>query len=274
MLIGMAYTHVTAPYEGTPFARLSDLSSPPKDLFLSGSNDPTLFENCVAIVGSRRMTSYGRQVIEQVIPPLVLAKKTIISGFMYGVDQYAHQVTLDTGGRTVAVLGWGIDIPPEETDQKLASAIIAGGGALLSEWESQKAALWTFPARNRIVAALAQEVIVIEAAHKSGSLITAQLAKKLHRTLWAVPGPITSRTSQGTNALIASGDALLWSGTVQEKITAKTTDPLLSLLQSEPLTSDEIARKLGMPIAQIGAQLSLFAISGSVIERDGKYSVV
>lgn len=274
MLIGMAYIHVSAPQIYKKFPRLSDLSSPPKDLFLSGSSDNTLFENCVAIVGSRRMTSYGKQVIEQIIPPLVLAKKTIISGFMYGVDQYAHKICIENGGKTIAVLGWGIAVALEDSDRQLADNIVTHGGALVSEWESQKAALWTFPARNRIVAALAKEVIVIEAAYKSGSLITAQIAKKLNRTLWAVPGPITSSTSRGTNALIAGGDAQLWSGNAQEKIAANSTDPVLSLLQTEPLTSDEIARKLGMPIAQIGAQLSLFAIAGNVIERDGKYSVV
>ncbi len=219
------------------------------------------------------MTNYGRQVIEQIVPQLVLEKKTIVSGFMYGVDQYAHKVCLENGGKTIAVLGWGIKTSLEDSDKKLADKIVNSGGLLLSEWQTQKAALWTFPVRNRIVVGLSTEVIVIEAALKSGSLITASIATKLKRKLWAVPGPITSRTSEGTNALIASGEARMWMGKEKTKTISKSTDPVLSLLENESLTTDEIARKLGKSVSSIGAQLSLFSITGQVIERDGKYSV-
>ena len=193
------------------------------------------------------MTHYGRQVLEKLIPSLVFAKKTIVSGFMYGVDQYAHHLALENGGRTIAVLGWGITEKLTGLDKKLADRILEGGGLLLSEWENRKGALWTFPKRNRIITALSKEVYIIEADIKSGSLITADLAVRLKRKLWAVPGPITSRTS-------------------------RVNDPLINLLTNEELTPSEIGRKLNLPIEEIGAKLSILSLTGNVKERGGKYS--
>lgn len=253
-------------------AALGDLPDPPKVLYYRGSWDATLFADAVAVVGSRRMTTYGRQVIEQLIPHLVSAGKTIVSGFMYGVDQYAHEMCLHAGGKTIAILGWGIDVEMESSDKKLADAIICNGGLILSEWQTQKGALWTFPVRNRIVAALSREVYVIEAAPKSGSLLTAKIASKLHRTLWAVPGPITSRTSIGTNTLIAEGKARLWQPGASTVPSARSDDPLLVLLAAEPLSGNAIAKRLGKPIAEIGAQLSLLSLTGQIKEHDGVYS--
>lgn len=251
---------------------LGDLSHPPKSLYYSGNWNPSLFESCVAIVGSRKITEYGKRVIEQIVPKLVFEKRTIVSGFMYGVDQYAHEQCIIAGGKTIAVLGWGISQALEDTDLRLAETIAASGGLLLSEWEDQQPTLWTFPVRNRIVAALSSDVIVVEAALKSGSLITANIARKLKRTLWAVPGPITSRASEGTNALIASGQAKLWTGEVKKQNMPKD-DPILHLLESQALTTGEIARILGKPVSEIGAQVSLFTLSGELIEREGKYYV-
>lgn len=253
-------------------SRLSDLPTPPKTLYYVGVWEPQLFTNCVAVIGSRRMTEYGRRVIEKIVPKLVFEKKTIVSGFMYGVDQYAHQICLDNGGKTIAILGWGIKNTLEGTDKKLADSIISSGGLILSEWEDQKPTLWTFPVRNRIVAALCSDVIVVEAAAKSGSLITAGIALALKRKLWAVPGPITSRTSEGTNALIAQGRAKMWTDEPQT-IQSASSNPLVSMLESDALTASEIARKLGEPVSDVGAQLSLLALSGQLVERGGKYYV-
>lgn len=250
--------------------KLSDLSTPPKKLFFQGKWNPKIFENCVAIVGSRKMTSYGERAVEKIVPGIVQHGKTIVSGFMYGVDQYAHQICCDGGGKTIAVLGWGINHKLTGEDLKLAEKIISAGGILLSEWETQKPTHWTFPARNRIVAALAQEVIVIEAAEKSGSLITARLASKLKRIVWAVPGPITSRTSTGTNNLIAEGKAKVWIGTTQVS-NFQSDDPVLQILDNEALTADELARKMGIPISEAGAKLSLLLLSGTILEKGGKY---
>jgi len=249
---------------------LLDLSNPPKSLFYSGTWDAKLFTRCVAVIGSRRMTEYGRRVIEKIVPRLVFEKKTIVSGFMYGVDQYAHQVCLENGGKTIAVLGWGIQKNLDGSDSKLAGAIVAAGGLMLSEWNNQEPTLWTFPVRNRIVAAISSDVIVVEAAVKSGSLITATIARKLKRRVWAVPGNITSRTSTGTNMLIAAGHATLWQGDSIEPV-APVHDPLVRLLQADALTASEIARTLGKPVADIGAQLSLLTLMGTISERGGKY---
>jgi len=250
-------------------SKLNDLPNPPKELYFSETWDPQLFENCVAVVGSRRMTEYGRRVIEKIVPKLVFERKTIVSGFMYGVDQYAHRMCLENGGRTIAVLGWGITYPISGEEKKLARNI-TDHGLLLSEWKDQQPTLWTFPVRNRIIVALSAEVIVIEAAVKSGSLVTAKIAEKLKRPVWAVPGPITSPTSVGTNELIATGKAKMWLGD-QPQPQKSSSDPLLRLLTSDALTPSEISRKLGKPVSEIGAQLSLLALTGQLIERAGKY---
>jgi DNA processing protein len=250
---------------------LLDLSNPPKELFYKGTWSKDVFTRCVAVIGSRRMTDYGRRVVEKIVPRLVFEKKTIISGFMYGVDQYAHRVCIENGGKTVAVLGWGINRQLDGADKKLDRDIISSGGLILSEWESQPATLWTFPVRNRIVAALSAEVIVVEAAIKSGSLITAAIARKLKRKVWAVPGEITNRMSAGTNMLIAHGEAVMWLG--DTIIAPATKDPMLNLLQNSALSASEIARLLGKPVSDVGAQLSFLSLTGQIVERGGKYHV-
>jgi DNA processing protein len=167
-------------------------------LYIRGIWRDDIFDNCAAIVGSRRMTRYGRQVCESVVVKLVSTKKVIVSGFMYGIDTQAHQKTLEFGGITMAVLGGGLNwIYPEENID-LYLQILNSGGLILSEFEPEyKPSLWTFPQRNRIVAGLADEVFVVEAGFKSGSLITANLAYKMGKKVWAVPGMIDSPTSQG-----------------------------------------------------------------------------
>jgi DNA processing protein len=245
-------------------------------LYYQGIWDERIFDKCVAVVGSRQMTEYGRRAVEKIIPQLIQDGWTIVSGFMYGVDQAAHRAAIQSGGRTVAVLGWGINQKLEESDQKLADKIINTGGLLISEWVDQMAARWTFPMRNKIVAAISQEVIVVEAATKSGSLITVEMALKLGKKVWAVPGPITSRVSEGTNALISSGQASIWVPNFQLPITnlkSNSNDPILKILENECLDASEIARKLNKPIDQIGAQLSLLTLTGAIIEREGKYHV-
>lgn len=246
-----------------------------EQLWYRGEYRPELMKECVAVVGSRRMTEYGRRVLEKLIPQLVFEGKTIVSGFMYGVDQYAHKLTMDNGGKTVAVLGWGIRERLAASDLRLAEGILKSGGILLSEWESQPALLWTFPYRNRIVAGLATDIYVIEGGRKSGSLITAGWANKLSRRLWAVPGPITSKVSEGTNYLIATGKAKAWLGSesrvVNSELRKNSKDPLINLLVNEEMTADEVARKLKRPVAEVGAQLSLLTLAGELKERKGKY---
>lgn len=252
--------------------KLGDLSTPPKHLYFIGTLNPDLFENCTAIVGSRKMTDYGQRVIEKIIPQIVSQKQTVVSGFMYGVDQYAHKICLENGGKTIAVLGWGIDTKLTGEDLRLAKKIVECGGLLLSEWETQKPTHWTFPSRNRIVAALCKQVIVVEAAENSGSLITARIALSLKRELLAIPGPITSRTSIGTNNLIAQGKAKMYLPNLNLP-QVSSDDPILQILDNESLTTDELSRKLGLPISEVGAQLSLLLLSGQVLEKGGRYYI-
>ena len=269
----MKYQKITGWQKLPELSQFEDLATPPKELYFVGKWNPKIFKNGVAVVGSRRMTEYGRRVIEKIIPQLVSQGQTIISGFMYGVDQYAHQVCLESGGKTIAILGWGIDFKLEGFDLKLAEKIIKTGGLLLSEWENQQPSCWTFPVRNRLVAALSKKIIVIEAAEKSGSLITTRIAAKLKREIWSVPGPITSRLSVGTNTLIASGKAKMYLGdfpSLQSSL-SKKSDPLINLLENDVLTANEIARKLGQSVSQIGAQLSLLTLNGQLTEKEGKY---
>ena len=266
----MKYHHLSGWQNLPELSALCDLPHPPKELYYQGAWDPKLFTNCVAIIGSRRLSEYGKRVIEKMIPQFLFEKKTIVSGFMYGADQYAHRMCLENGGKTIAVLGWGIGEPLTGEDKKLADDIISSGGLLLSEWEHQAATLWTFPVRNRIVAALSSDVIVVEAALKSGSLITANIARKLKRHVWAVPGEITSRVSTGTNMLIAAGHAKMWLGDAPP-VALQTNDPLLSLLQNEALSASELARTLDKPVSDIGAQLSMLTVAGQLVERGGKY---
>ncbi len=270
----MDYSEVKNWQKKEELKKLLDLSTPPKNLYYVGKWNPQIFKKCVAIVGSRKMTSYGERIIEKLVPSLIAKDYTIVSGFMYGVDQYAHKVCVENNGRTIAVLGWGITTPLFGDDLKLAKQIVDNNGLLLSEWEDQKSALWTFPQRNRIVAALSDKIYVVEAALKSGSLITAKIATKLKRELWAVPGPVTSRTSFGTNSLIADGKAKMWLGDNQSyKVLPfeANDDPILSLLENEALTADELYRKLNLSVSEIGSKLSMFLLSGQIKEKEGKY---
>ncbi len=222
------------------------------------------------------MTDYGRRVIEKIVPQLVQDGWTIISGFMYGVDQYVHRTCIECGGRTIAVLGWGIDYPMTNDQIPMANKIIETGGLLVSLWKDQQGTLWTFPARDRVMAGICQELIVIEAGIKSGSLITANMAYDLKKPIWAVPGPITSSVSAGTNQLIADGRAKIYVGAGFSSSNSRRenrapTNTILNLIQNEGLDASEIARRLGKPASEIGSELTMLMLRGEVEEREGKY---
>jgi len=235
----------------------------------------------MGVVGSRRMTSYGRRVVEKIVPQLVADGWTIVSGMMYGVDQAAHEVCIECGGKTIGVLGWGIEYRKLETrDLMLQERIVESGGLLVSLWKDQMGTNWTFPARNQVVADICHELIVVEAAAKSGALLTAGMMLKRKKPVWAVPGPITSSVSAGTNWLISTGRAEIYltSGPSPEFRRGGTqggeVDPILELIRDEGLEADEIARKMGQPISEVGSQLSMLTLSGEVQEREGKYYLV
>ena len=240
-------------------------------VFYKGNWNEQIFTKCMGVVGSRHMSDYGRRVIDKVVPQLILEGWTIVSGFMYGVDVTAHQACLDSGGTTIAVLGWGINYPVDNDQSQLLRRIIATDGLVLSLWDDQPGTNWTFPARNKLVAEICHELVVVEAAQKSGALITASMVRALNKKVWAVPGPITSPVSAGTNRLIAEGRAHPWLGDSFQLPLTAPSHPIVSLLISQPLDASTIARHLGQPMDQVASQLSLLTLQGSLTEKDGKY---
>lgn len=184
---------------------LKQIYDPPIVLYYKGE---ILFsdENAIAVVGSRKITGYGKMVTEHFTKRLVREGFTIVSGLAKGVDSQAHWSAISEKGRTIAVLGGGLNniFPPENIG--LVEKIISGFGAVISEFPPSLSALpGNFPQRNRIIAGLSQAVLVTEAAQDSGSLITARLAAEQGRDVFAIPGPITSALSQGTINLIKQG---------------------------------------------------------------------
>ncbi len=184
--------------------RLKNIYAPPLYFYMNGTLTPE-DNNALAIVGTRSPTPYGRKVSEMLASELTSAGFTIVSGMARGIDSTAHRSALKTGGRTIAVLGCGADIAYPRENKNLMHEII-GNGAVISEfpmgtWPDKK----NFPQRNRIISGLSMGVIVVEAAEKSGSLITARFAMDQGREVFSVPGNINSPSSRGTNHLIQQG---------------------------------------------------------------------
>jgi DNA processing protein len=218
-------------------ALLASIPSPP-ELDVRGALEPG-DALAIAIVGARQATTYGIEVAETLAADLAARGVTIVSGLARGIDTAAHRGALAAGGRTLAVLGHGIAhvYPPE--NRPLADAI-AGHGALLSQFPSTVGPLsYHFPVRNRTLAGLALGVVVVEAAERSGALITAGLAGDLGREVFAVPGRITSVTSRGTNGLIRDGARLVqhWSD-----IVAELGESWRRMIEDAPTSADGAAR--------------------------------
>jgi DNA processing protein len=274
--------------EGYP-ARLKEIDQPPPVLYLRGELLP---EDAwaVAIVGTRRLTSYGRQVTEEVAGGLARNGVTVVSGLARGIDAVAHQAALSAGGRTLAVLGSGVDniYPPEH--RRLAEQVIAHG-ALLSDYPLGTVPdAGNFPPRNRIISGLSLAVIVVEAGLTSGALITAAFAADQGRDVFAVPGNIHAPQSQGANRLVRDGahplldvqDVLevLNLTMVSEQRQARVVLPadptearLLQVLGRQPLHVDDIRQQSGMPIEQVSATLTLMELKGMVRQVGGMHYV-
>jgi len=187
---------------------LEDLTDPPAALFVRGA---PLAEGAslVAVVGARRCSSLGREVAADIGAGLAAAGMTVVSGAAMGIDTAAHEGALRTGGRTVAVLGCGIDVAYPPRNQALLDRIVASGSVVAEYAPGVPAEPFRFPARNRIIAALAEAVVVVEGARGSGSLITADHALDLGRAVYAVPGPVTSPLAEVPLALIRDGAGMI-----------------------------------------------------------------
>ena len=184
---------------------------------LIGRGDPGLLcglepQAAVTIVGSRRATSYGREVARELGHEVSTAGLVVVSGLAFGIDACAHRGALDAGGRTLAVLGCGPDAPYPAAHRTLWRQVVKSGAVISELPPGSTPWRWSFPARNRVMAALAGMTVVVEAATKSGSLITADLAADLGRDLGAVPGPVNSRASAGPNELLAGGACVVRDG--------------------------------------------------------------
>jgi DNA processing protein len=265
--------------------RLKEIEYPPPVLYAwgeVGASDSL----AVAVVGTRRPSGYGRGVARTVVQALVASGVTVVSGLARGIDGIAHRTALEAGGRTIAVLGSGLDeiYPPEH--RKMAEAI-AKAGAVISDYPmGTKPEGGNFPPRNRIISGLSLAVVVIEAGESSGALITADFAAEQGRDVFAVPGRIHDRASRGTNRLIASGafpmvstDALLEALNLEmvnrqeaasRLLPANATERgILESLGDEPLHIDEISRRSGMSIAAISASLAMLELRGQVRQVGG-----
>lgn len=271
-------------------ARLREIEQPPPVLFVRGEWSPE-DQLAVAIVGTRRVTAYGRQIADQLSARLASAGITIVSGLARGVDQIAHSSALAAGGRSIAVLGSGVDriYPPE--NRALAEKI-AGSGALLSDYPMGTAPeSGNFPPRNRIISGLSVATIVVEAGETSGALITAEFAAEQGRDVFAVPGSILAPQSKGTNRLIQNGAAPLLEAEdvlevlhlehAQQYRKARTVLPVdeiehevLRRLGTEPLHVDEIRGQTGLPMEKISAALVMMELKGMVRHVGGMQYVV
>jgi DNA processing protein len=196
--------------DGTYPALLREIADPPITLYVRGEWEASLDAPSVAIVGSRRCSTYGQNVASMLARDLAARGVTIISGLARGIDAAAHRGALEAGGRTVGVLGTGVDEIYPRDHKKLAEEILARGGALVSQFPLGTPPIpENFPYRNRIISGLSLGTVLVEAAENSGSLITARLAMEQNREVFAVPGNVTSRNSFGTNYLIKGAGAKL-----------------------------------------------------------------
>jgi len=268
--------------------RFNKLKNRPKRVHVKGDEKCIGGSKIIGIVGSRKMTSYGERVLDIFVPQLVHAGYAIVSGFMYGVDTYAHTLTVECGGATIAILGSGISAIYPEENTELYTKIIKTGGCVLSEYEpNQKPKPWMFAKRNRLIAALSDSIIVVEAGLKSGSLITAQRAIELGKPVYAVPGQITSSVSKGTNELIASGKAtiLLDISMITHAVSSQKSlatsvfesslqEKIYNLLLSSDMSIDQLSATLCKNAQEISTCLIEMDFSGIITEDRGLFRIL
>jgi len=264
---------------------LRAIFDPPKRLYLrGGAGDDVLERGAVAIVGARACSPYGAQVARRLGRELARAGLVVVSGLARGVDGEAHRGALEGGGRTVAVLGCGIDRDYPRSHGELARRIVASGAVVSEYAEGVEPAPWRFPARNRIIAGLALATVVVEARERSGALITADFALELGRDVFAVPGEITSGLSAGTNDLLRQGAAPLTSTRDVLDALGIETGPsprssslsvsatlLLELLEDGARAADDLTRAAGISAGEVAAGLVELELAGLAAQADGVY---
>jgi DNA processing protein len=260
--------------------RLKEIYDFPPVLYVRGTLTPE-DDWCLAVVGTRRATVYGKQITEEITADLARSKITIVSGLARGIDTIAHRSALEAGGRTIAVFASGLDIIYPAENERLARDI-AAKGALISEYPlGMKPRAENFPRRNRILSGLSLGTLVTEAGEDSGAMITAHMALEQNREVFAIPGSILSPASRGTNRLIQEGAKLVRGYidileelnlmTVERQIEMREILPeseneavLLKQLSAEPAHIDEVCRRSGLPAATVSGTLAMMELKGLV----------
>lgn len=261
---------------------LKEINDPPPVLYFTGAL-PDTQHSIIAVVGTRKASTYGKQCATDIVSPLARRGIVIVSGLAYGIDSHAHDAALEADGLTWAVLGGGVHCLSAHQLER-SQSIIHRGGTLLSEfppdWQPRKE---FFPMRNRIIAGLVQAAVIIEAPARSGALITARFALDYNRDVLAVPADIYRASSQGCNNLIAQGakvvtkaeDVLEALNLSAEQVYAAPQLPLsenqkklTDLLRVEPLTVDQIAEKCTLGISVINSTLSELLLIEAIRQID------
>jgi DNA processing protein len=269
---------------------LRNIPDPPPVLYIKGELLPR-DEWGLAVVGTRRATVYGREATRSLVSGLAASGVTIVSGLAYGIDTYAHRIALEAGGRTIAVLGSGIDIIYPAENRKLAD-LITHNGAIVSEYPlGTQPEGGNFPRRNRIISGLSLGVLVVEGSKRSGAMITADFAAEQGREIFAVPGNILNPQSAGPNQLIQQGAKLVTTiGDILEELNLtmvaeqaeareiipdnETEAVLLEHLSTEPIHVDELGRATGLPISQVASTLTLMELKGKIRQVGGMNYVI
>ena len=263
--------------------RLKEISDPPPVLYIKGSILPE-DERSVAVVGTRKPTAYGREVASQISGDLSRNGTTIVSGLARGIDAIAHRAALESGGRTIAIFGSGLDIVYPSEHSKLTADITATG-ALVSEFPlGTKPDARNFPRRNRLISGMTLGTLVVEAGEMSGALITVRHALEQNREVFCVPGNIFSPASLGTNLLIQEGAKLVLnykdileelnlsvvSYQIEMRELAQPTDEsealLLNQIGLEPVHIDDIQRQTKLPITVVSSALAMMELKGLITQ--------
>lgn len=274
---------------------LREIYNPPYLLYLKGKKN-LLKQNCIAVVGSRNASYYGKKIAFKLSGQLAMAGFTIVSGLARGIDSYAHKGALAVGGATIAIMGNGLDVVyPRENYQLMKE--ISNNGLLLSEYPPGTSPLkGNFPARNRLISGLSLGVVVVEASERSGALITADFALEQNREVFAVPGNINSAMSTGTNNLIKLGAkivnrvedvleefpaAILQRNIMKDGVITdnkllpdKTKNNILKLIGTQPVHVEELLSESSLAINELYALLTYLEVEGHIKRLPGNYYVM
>ncbi len=270
---------------------LKEIHNPPYLLYYRGAIKDERDAQAIAIVGTRKITTYGSRVTEDISRGLTNRNCSIVSGLALGVDSVAHTACLASGGRTIAVLANGLESVYPTSHTQLANRIISSGGLILSEFPiGTKSFKSNFPQRNRIISGLAMGTLIVEAAEKSGSLITAKHALEQNREVFAVPGSVFSATSSGPHLLISQGATLVTSAddiiaslnmqqstNIYARKEKTPDDPLheeiYSLIGNEPIHTDDIVKQSKLDARKIHSILVTMELKGYLKDVGGGHYV-